>query len=652
MSGIVGVFRRDDAPIDPETMRRMLGALAAYGPDGSDFRVFRSDAGTAALGHLSMRMLPEDVYDRQPLSDASDRIHLVADARVDNRDELRRALGIDRQDAARMPDSAFLLAAWQRWGEECTDRLVGDYAFALWDERRRIFFCARDPLGQRTLFVHRSPELVAVASAPAGLLALGIPRRLNETKVADFLVLLHDPAPTFFEGIEHLPPAHSIRAERAAVRAWRHTDLRPPRRIRLPTDDAYVEAFREVFDTAVRAQTRSIHPVGVMISGGLDSTAAAASAAPILKERGERLTGFHATTSPGFSGPTRPGWVADETDDVLSVAAWHENVDIELIPPDGRTPFDDIESLFRAISAPFKNVVNRPWLEALYERARDRGVRILLNGQKGNATISYSGIFLLRELGRSGRLPALIRETRAFAAVRGQSPRDIITDMVLRPLVPDAVNAFRNRNRQTAPVWVRRHAAIDPDFARRIGIEQRVAEMGYDGDRRYRNDGITHRLAVLAPAPEGPDWYHAGGPRYGIESRDPSADRRVIEFCLAVPESQFLRLGRDRWLLRRALEGRLPPALVQRTTRGQQAADWFDRVDPIRAELAREVGRIEANATASALLDVRKMRALVDDWPATFRIQDQPAYALYLLRGIMMGRFIRWFEETAEGPPA
>jgi asparagine synthase (glutamine-hydrolysing) len=530
--------------------------------------------------------------------------------------------------------------------------LVGDYAFAVWDERRRMFYCARDPLGQRTLFVHRAAGFVAVASAPAGLLALGIPRRLNEAKVADFLVLLHDPVPTFFQGIEHLAPAHAMRADRGRVDTWRHTDLRPSRPIRLPSDDAYVEAFRDVFDVAVRAQTRSIHPIGVMISGGLDSTAAAASAAPILRDRGQRLTGFHATTGSDFTGPTRPGWVADETDDVLSVASWHENVDIELVPPDGRTAFDDVESLFRAISAPFKNVVNRPWLETLYERARDRGVRILLNGQKGNATISYSGLFLLRELGRSGRWLRMIRETRAYGPPRGQRARDIIIDMLLRPLVPDRVNAFRNRHREKVPIWVRRHAAIDPDFARRIGIEERVARVGYDGDRRYRNDGITHRLAVLAPAPEGPDWYHAGGPRYGIESRDPSADRRVIAFCMAVPETQYLRFGEDRWLLRRALEGRLPPALVQRRTRGQQAADWFDRINPIRAELAREVGRIEANETASALLDIRRMRALMDDWPDTFRIEDQPSYALYLLRGIMMGRFIRWFEESASAAPA
>src|SRR5262245_33969500 len=151
MTALAGLWRFDDRPNAAEGCARMLAAQEIYGPhDGA-----QCCDGSIALGRRLMRILPEDAYDRQPLLGGKGRFILVGDVRLDNRDELTDALQIPRSQACTLCDTAILLAAFEQWEEGCLERLVGDYAFAVWDGARRRLLLARDPLGQRPLHYHR-----------------------------------------------------------------------------------------------------------------------------------------------------------------------------------------------------------------------------------------------------------------------------------------------------------------------------------------------------------------------------------------------------------------------------------------------------------------------------------------------------------------
>src|ERR1700728_1797458 len=146
MSGICGIFRFSGAPVAQRDLDRQMTRLAHLGPDRT-----RSWCATPiALGHLLMRITREDTFDAQPLHDAN--ISLVADLRLDNREEIAAELSIGAAALADMSDSALLFAAYKKWGVDCVEHLLGDFAFAVWNSAKNTLMLARDHMGQRHVF--------------------------------------------------------------------------------------------------------------------------------------------------------------------------------------------------------------------------------------------------------------------------------------------------------------------------------------------------------------------------------------------------------------------------------------------------------------------------------------------------------------------
>jgi asparagine synthase (glutamine-hydrolysing) len=163
MSGICGIYCFDGAPVAPRDVDRQMTALAHLGPDRTQTWL----AGPVGLGHLMMRITREDAIDPQPLRDGA--LALVADLRLDNREELAAALSIADVTLAAMPDSALLLSAYKEWGADCVEHLIGDFAFAVWDSVARTLTLARDHMGQRHIFYHQGEGFFAFAAEIKGL---------------------------------------------------------------------------------------------------------------------------------------------------------------------------------------------------------------------------------------------------------------------------------------------------------------------------------------------------------------------------------------------------------------------------------------------------------------------------------------------------
>jgi asparagine synthase (glutamine-hydrolysing) len=164
MTALAGLWRFDGRPDAADGCVRMLRAQKIYGPHGAT----HWDGGFVALGRSLFRLLPEDLFDRQPLIGWAGNGVMVADLLLDNRDDLTAAPGIAPERGRDLCDAAILLAGLERWGEDCLDRIVGDFAFAFWNSQRRRLLLARDPMGQRPLHYHRSATAFAFASMPKG----------------------------------------------------------------------------------------------------------------------------------------------------------------------------------------------------------------------------------------------------------------------------------------------------------------------------------------------------------------------------------------------------------------------------------------------------------------------------------------------------
>ncbi|MGE3910879.1 MAG: asparagine synthase-related protein, partial [Chloroflexota bacterium] len=277
MSAIVGMGYRDGRPVDPGVFGRMMKALAHRGDGQPD--VWPGES--VMLGAWQQRLQPGLAAAPHAAMQEAGPFVAVVDARLDNRVELLDALDLDRQPSDVLSDAALVLAAYARWGAACPDRLLGDFAFAIWDRRERQLFCARDHAGVKPFYFATTPDTVAFATEASPLLLVpGVSGRPDDAQIADYLTGdLDDPAATFFAGVRRLPPGHALVADASGTRTWAFWTPDAKRELALASDTEYEEAFRAVFTEAVRCRLQDAGPVGAMLSGGLDSSAIACVAA-------------------------------------------------------------------------------------------------------------------------------------------------------------------------------------------------------------------------------------------------------------------------------------------------------------------------------------------------------------------------------------
>ena len=296
MSGIAGLVRFDGRTVMRRELERAANTLKQYGPDRVDI-VAKENIG---LVHSLMRMTPEDRFDHQPHQGAGGSI-ITADLRLDNRDELLARIGISGREVTEWPDSRVLLTGWEKFGDDIWPMLRGPFAAAIWDSRRRSLTLARDHLGLNVVMWHKAENFFAFASMPNGIFALDdVPRELCEEKLADFLVLNHaDHVTTMYRNVFRVPPAHSIRvAPDGSInlrRYWSPADVKP---VRLSSDAAYADGLRGCLDLAVRRQMRSIHPVGCLLSGGLELVIGLRSRRPRARRKEPAPYRLHRCTPP------------------------------------------------------------------------------------------------------------------------------------------------------------------------------------------------------------------------------------------------------------------------------------------------------------------------------------------------------------------
>lgn len=608
MSAICGLYRRDGCPVGAEPVTGMLDRLLHRGPDGHS--VWSKDA--VGMGHSLLRVTPESFHERLPHATAGGGFAITADARIDNRGELISALGL-KGPHKELTDSSLVLAAYQKWDEDCAIHLIGDFAFAIWDERRRRIFCATDSVGVKGIYYYLSDRIFAFASEIKALLALPeVPCRLSEMRVAEYLVtLFEDRAGTFYDGILHLPGGSTLTVDRQNSVVRQYWALDPKRELRLGSDEEYAEAFRDLFTEAVRCRTRSAFPIGAALSGGLDSSAIACVA------RRERPGAIH-TFSLIFPGlPDEDRRVIDERPQIQAV-----------LNSGGFTPHfieaDRISPMYQADRMHFHleqaNCVPNLYLHwAMYDAAQSSGVRVFLDGFDGDATVSH-GFERLTELAQTLQWRTLWRETKLLTEnlLPGVRPRRVLKEYCLKPLAPRWAHLgwhfLKGRRREATA----RNILISKELKSRTGIERRARSA-----LRERSTWLPTRAARVAHWQSVTQALYAftletadkATGAFSLEARYPFFDRRLMEFCLALPAGQKLGQGWNRWVFRRAMEGILPAEIQWRPQKGNLSPNFHRRLLDFERQRMEDVifgaGRqlqpyVDAGAMKSAYREYQK----------------------------------------------
>ena len=563
MSGIVGwLVLTDDLHLDAAAMEAMLVALQHRGPHGRT----AWHGGSVSLGHCLLWTTPESLCERLPYIDEQNDLVITADARLDNRQELINLLAL--RPKADIPDSQLILASYTRWRDGCLERLVGDFAFAIWDGRSRSLFCARDHFGVKPFYFYHGDGLFAFASEIKALLRLPqIPRRLNETHVGDYLApMQEDKEITFYRDIWRLPPAHAMHVGFQGSRQRCYWALDPNQPIRQGKDEDFAAEFRLLFTEAVRCRLRSAFPVGSLLSGGMDSSSIACIARQILKADG--CLPLH-TFSAVFEGVPR----CDERPFINAVLE-QGDYEAHFLAADQISPLTDWQTMFqRQDEAFYSPNLFMHW--GLHKLAVENGVRVILDGIDGDTTVSH-GIAYLTELARRGRWLLLSREFGALSRKAKIPPERLLKRRLLSPFIPFPVRAFSRLLRGKRLSGANLDGILREDFVRQISLEERCLQ--YEGARLrpYQDERSEHFLRLTTGMiPHVLEVIDRSAATFSLEPRFPFFDKRLVEFCFSLPPEQKLRQGWTRWVMRNALRDALPPGLQQRGDKSDLSDNFY-----------------------------------------------------------------------------
>jgi len=626
MTRLAAIWDRQGRP----ARSRCESILKAQCPEVASSAIYAN--GGVSLGKVLTPTLPEDRFDGGPVLSTGGVLACVADIRLDNRDELRRALNYAASQADQLSDSTLMMRCFERWGDAAFDDFVGDFAVALWDARTERLLLARDFAGQRPLFFVDSHQQVAVASMATQLHALAtVPQRVNQQRALQVLLGLPEMGSgSFFDGIERVQPGEVLTFSHAPRRSrifWSP----PTQEIRYSAPDDYAEALNEKLDIAVRARLRGTgQRLATHLSAGLDSSAVTAAAAlasptPILA-----MTSVASGDLPYLPS----GRFGDEGSLASETAARYSNIEHRLIPIGDDLALADLDRQLRRFERPDLNLPNLVWSNRINSCARDQGIRIMLTGAMGNATISYGGDDLFGHLLWTGRWPKFRAE---FAAARAN---DIALKTLLkwsaRPLMRHA--PFRNWQ-----VRARAGRSLSSSVINRnaLGSASKLVRIAEIADRGI-NDPVAQRHQLLKRVDQG--TYNKGvliG--WDIDLRDPTADRRIVDFCFSVPLDQWFRNGMPRALAQTALKGRVPQAVLCNKQRGLQSPRWFAQLSADRSVCRNILARISHCRQAAAILDIPTMERMLDNWPSATSTFGPIHYRTGLLRGLAVGEFIRIF---------
>ncbi|HEY4787468.1 MAG TPA: hypothetical protein VIH57_15525, partial [Bacteroidales bacterium] len=264
MSILFGYINLSNQPVERTTLETMKKAMNFWGPDGEGIWL----EGNCGLGNLLYYNTPEAVYEKLPMTDLSGNLVMTAGARIDNREELFRIFDIPLGSRLTMPDSALMLTAYEKWGEDCADHLIGDWAMAVWDRRQQKLFLARDHHGITAMYYYKGPDFFVFSSSLKGIHSLPqVPKRINEYKIAQLLVNWNEGGPTTcYLDIMRLPPAHTLTLyshhthTSSTLTPTRYWYLEHTPEVRLKNDQEYADMFLELYTEAVRCRLRSHRP--------------------------------------------------------------------------------------------------------------------------------------------------------------------------------------------------------------------------------------------------------------------------------------------------------------------------------------------------------------------------------------------------------
>ncbi len=597
MCGICGVLHKDrHQPVEQTAIRRMCDAIIHRGPDDEGYHV----AGPVGLGMRRLSIIDLETG-AQPMYNEDHSCVIVFNGEIYNHQEIRHQLEARGHRFRTHSDTEAIVHAYEEYGDACPEYLNGMFAFAIWDERRQRLFLARDRLGIKPLYYSvESARLVFGSELKSLLQICDMSKSIDGKALDNFLTFEYIPAPlTIFEQIRKLPPAHTLSYEQGTIRLQRYWSLRYQRSSE--SEEKLAERLRELLYDAVKIRLMSDVPLGAFLSGGLDSSSIVAMM--------RRATDSVKTFSIGFDDSTY-----NELPFARAVAnAFHTEHYEEFLDPDIVSLAD---RLLRQLDEPFGDFSIFPTY--LVSQMARKYVTVVLSGDGGDELLAGYDTYLADRMARQYQLlPAVVRRGMINPAVKRLPPtrkkkglinraRRFVEGLQLPPHLQhvrwmiflqetDKVDLYRSDYRDS----LKEHNPYRfiEEKLNEIDSPHPLDQQEYVDITTYLVDNILVKVDRMSMATS-------------LETRVPFLDHRFVEFAATIPAGLRLKNKTTKYLLKTALQDRLPDTILKRGKEGFSIPikNWMKEelkpmmLDALSEQQIRDTGFFEPR-TVQRLID-------------------------------------------------
>lgn len=538
-------------------------------------------------------------------------------ARLDYTDEIIALLDFKNYNTKDISNELIIAKAYEKWGKDCVDFLIGEFVFAIWDKQEKEWFIAKDHLGSTGVYYTYQNNQFVFASSLQPFVKLKLANNVNEIYFVGILATWRPKdGESIYKKIFHLPPGHFITFKNNRLQKNRYWFPENTSTLNLKNSNDYVEGLLDYYQKAIDTKLKPEDRYGIMLSGGLDSSSALALMAksnnynsfPIQAftyqmpiQNKEHLVGKH-----NFINEL---YFAQQTTQYLG------NIEHHVVNGEKYSVLEGIEKMLEINQMPFHGVMNAFWILEINNYIQQHGIRAVISAQGGNATVSWAG------LKNPENIQNWIKGKTSFSRLIKQNGRNFLN-------------------------WLQSYQSqFNPVIAKNI-IQRNETEiyeiLNSDDFKHIKNQSIKSRLNILKPHYTTHGQIKQDmGMYFNFDILDPTRDKKLIEFCLSVPNEQFRNKNQDRVLIRTACKNLLPETVRLNPKRGVQYYDVIRKTQQILPELESLLNELKTHKEINEYLNLNSCSNIIKELKNNPNYKETNRCGKILLAGIAFGLFLK-----------
>lgn len=585
---------------------------------------------------------PQSIYENGPILDEESNLLIVADAIIDNREELLEKLNIKGDKMVKSSDSMLILEAFKKWGVDSISYFIGEFSFVIYNTVDRTAFIVRDQLGANKVYYYENNKFMAFATSMSVLIKTFDKKPiLNDIWIANFLSIespIHDvlSAQTVYKEIMQLDPAHYMIYEDELTSIMNYWKVDIHKETQISFEDA-CNGLNETLGHVIEQKIKTTGNVGICLSSGLDSTTVAAFANDFLATENKTLFAYTSIPLRDYQVNHKGYYIENESEYLTSFLDMYSNIQHKYIDANGKNSITDIEKHLEYLEHPYKFIENNFWIDEIYRMASEDGCKIILSGGYGNCTISEGLLPVhVKTLINKGKYFQAFKSINQFTNHINAGKKKTFSYFAKQYLYKDNKKTSFSYDDILINQVVAKEVKLDEMHrSLRIGQYQDDNADIYELRQFYTSLSVMSQISSMMSS-----TYR----RYGMQIIDPTFDIRVIEFCFSLPFEHYVRKGKERELLRETMKGKLPNNIrLNYNRRGIQSADWIFRLQSYTKEIKNELYELLQDELVQYYLNKKLLLKELDN--LEMNIQNQEKKRVWkIVVSLICAKFLKMYQ--------